>query len=257
MKALVVNCFGRGGSALFLALLAGSPDVIPAGEWHRIVFRSRRFGKAVRILRSNYDSRLVDSYVTRLSKRKIEERLRRIGPDKPNAQWFAIKLMDRYSVFGDAVEKAHLNARFLGFVREPVGLCESLVRSGSSIGEAISWYNAVANRIAARRDSDNRYSVFRFEDLLKDPCSFGAQVYRDLGIRESQPSGIRLKQKRYGIERQKDEDAAISYVHVSLTELAHYLDRDVNGAARRRLSAEQVDRILGETTLARRSFGYE
>ncbi|WP_170336815.1 sulfotransferase [Ruegeria arenilitoris] len=257
MNVVGVNCFGRGGSAIFFSILASSPHIITSKEWHREVFPTRRIGKAFRVLRYKYGFTAADPFIGATSAKRLEDIYKTEVVKKPTATQFATKVMDFYSVFNPAISAAHPGTRFVLFLREPVGQCESLIRSGNSLNEAIDWYNSVLELFWRQKLENNDIPVFRFEDLLRNPETFAMSVYETLQLSPPPNGQINLRTKRFGSDRNKNEDAATGWTKVAIKNLGDFIDASVNQRARSRIGEEKAAEILSRTRLTAERFGYK
>ncbi|MEM9128228.1 MAG: hypothetical protein AAGA97_00665 [Pseudomonadota bacterium] len=207
-------------------------------------------------MRYKFGLNVGESFISSSSVRKLDEAFKTGAGEKPSAKICVTKVMDYYSVFNPTISKAHNNTSFVLFVREPVGLCESLMRSGNSLECAIDWYNSVLRLFWQQKQTAKDTPVFRFEDLLRQPHAFATSVYQTLDLPPPPSGQIKLKKKRFGSARSKNEDATTGWIDVSLKDLADHIDPDVNKRARERLGQTTAQEIISRTSALAERFGY-
>lgn len=263
-QALCVCCFGRGGSSLLWHLLGSSPDIwMMRNEWHQAVFgesdllrRSLRHGIRNRWLHHlGNGKRTQDRILQRFAHRRV---LSNMAQDQhffhPDAKFACMKVMD-YNVFWhDGITQSFGGGRTVLLLRRPLPQCESLIRSGLKIEEAIRKYNDVSKFLAdlAARPG---VVIVHFGALLEDPAGIMAATYGALGV--VSPLCYVAKVKPYGAARQVNTDVSERKLRVfSASELRDFVDPSVDDASAKRLSGSQADQILSQTRSAAERLGY-
>ncbi|MEQ8268827.1 MAG: hypothetical protein RH982_16655 [Parvibaculum sp.] len=255
--AIILNCFGRGGSNIVWNMIGSSPDVImPNSEWHDAVFgKWNRLRKLMRGAGARFDWNLVPGLARLAADRQRRGTALWEFRSKPEANAITIKVMGHHIVFANLIEAGFATHRHLILTRHPLPMCESLIRVGNAEADVIALYNDIATTMLdiARRD---RTLLLKFEDVIADPAGFCRKLHADLGIATPADGLIRVKIKKFGEERQ-DRSATGAYTAIPFDALRDQIDATVNRKAVERLDAATRERIWTATREAARPFGYD
>lgn len=263
--AIVLCCFGRGGSSVVWNLIGASPDVLMMDqEWHQAAFKGNTLPpRAARALHRQgllsplslpmkAFNRAFAPLAAKRTAGALEPGQREI---KPAARAAVMKLMDYHLLFLSSIEHAHASVQPLILTRDPLAQAEGLMRSGLSAGAAGQW----CRNVLALMDGIHRRTgapVFRFEDLISEPAVFTHRLYDTLGLAWPPEGMVRVKVKGYGAQRQGDVDVGQAYRRLPVSELASFLDPAVNAQAIARLSPADREEILSATADLAANFGY-
>ncbi|RWE57037.1 hypothetical protein [Mesorhizobium sp.] len=257
-NALLLNCFGRGGSNIVWNIIGSSPDVLmPYREWHEGVFgRFYKLRKAACHVGGAVNWACVP-FLWRHMRAATAESLRHgERNEKSQARYVVLKVMDYYIAFDDAIARGFMEARNLVLTRHPLPMCEGLIRSGLSEARAIKWYNDVTSlmfKASRKRDA----LLLRFEDLIQSPDPFVKSLYDALGIAAAEDGRIRFKVKSFGTERMTNTNAATGEKQrIRLDEVSDHIASDVNTRAVARLDRSARQRIWTGTRATAELFDY-
>jgi hypothetical protein len=257
-SAILLNCFGRGGSSMVWNIIGSSPDVLmPNREWHQGVFgRFDQLRKTARLIGSMVNWAHVPAFrrhAVSATARTVPAKERM---QKPGARHIVLKVMDYHIVFDDAISWGFGEVHHIVLARHPLAMCEGLMRSGLSESRAIKWYNDVTmlmSNVATR----HRAVVTRFEDLIHAPDRFARDLYRTLGVPAAEDGTIRFKVKSYGEGRMRNADVATGEIRrISLEQASSTIAPDVNATAIARLNPAQRKRIWASTQSTAALFDY-
>lgn len=256
-RAIVICCFGRGGSSILWRMIGSSPDaVMTTREWHQAVFgNARRLRNLTTLV---FETSGITS-LGPLRRHAFRNILRaRSGPDmaaKPGAEAIVIKLMDRHLVFGEMLRLSFPRTDFVVLARHPYAQCESLLRSGMTLAQSCDWYNLTSRHM--KRYASNGAPVVRFEDIVEDPIAVCDRVYRALGIGWAGDRKFVFKVKRFGPDRGQNEDAAAGEeIRIGSADVAAWINPGAARDGAKRLSAVQRDEIWQRTGALAQNFGY-
>ncbi|RWM80954.1 MAG: hypothetical protein EOR81_08335 [Mesorhizobium sp.] len=257
-NALLLNCFGRGGSSIVWNIIGSSPDVLmPKYEWHVGVFgRFYRLRKAACRIGGAVNWASVPVFWRHMRAATAETVLPGERNEKPQARYVVLKVMDYYIAFDDAIARGFMEARNLVLTRHPLPMCEGLIRSGLSEASAIKWYNDVT-RLMFKASRKRDALSLRFEDLIQSPDAFVKSLYDALGIAAAEDGKIRFKVKSFGTARKANADAATGEkLRIKLDEASDHIAPDVNTRAVARLDRSARQRICAGTRATAELFDY-
>ncbi|MEM7120936.1 MAG: sulfotransferase [Pseudomonadota bacterium] len=259
-RAILLNCFGRGGSSIAWNMIGSSPDVLmPASEWHhgfygrwQIVGRSLR--RVVRATQADVPALAPLSGL--LYKRACASVPATERDAKPGASSVVLKVMDHHIAMNPTLATSFPSTSQVVLVRHPLAQCESLLRHGLDIGQATAWYVDVMRRMIRLAETPGTI-VCRFDNLVRDPFAERDFLYDKLGLTRPQPDGFALKRKKFGAERTTDvKVAAGDYVDVTPGNVAELIDKDVNERSIARLSDSNKEHVWKATDEVASYFGY-
>ncbi len=264
---IALCCFGRGGSNIVWSAIASSPDVISmADEWHRAVYGHIPFAgdhlrRLVRYVqrrhvctRRDTGKEAASSAITRGIARFMMSSLRmRDVEDKPEAKAIVAKVMD-YSLFNvDLIGREFRSTRLVVLTRHPLGQCESLMRSGASLENAIIKYCEVGTAMAKLADRDGH--LVHFEELANDPNKTYEDLFGFLDV--SRPDAYWMKRKKFGDARDKNTDVGRSDYHlIPARKLPEVIDKTAFEKSAARLSPAQSERIMAQCGSTAEQLGY-
>ncbi|MGX9179787.1 hypothetical protein [Mesorhizobium sp. BHbdii] len=257
-NALLLNCFGRGGSNIVWNIIGSSPDVLkPNCEWHQGVFG--RFYK-LRKAACHVGGAVNWASVPFLWRHMLAATAKTIPAgernEKSQARYVVLKVLDYYIAFDDAIARGFMEARNLVLTRHPLPMCEGLIRSGLSEARAIKWYNDVTSLMFKASRKRDALSL-RFEDLIQSPDTFAKSLYDALGIAAAEDGKIWFKVKSFGTERLTNTNAAKGEkLRIKLDEAPDHIAPDVNTRAVARLDHSARQRIWTGTRRTAELFGY-
>lgn len=259
-RAILLNCFGRGGSSIVWNMVGSSPDVLmPASEWHRgfygrwhILSRLlRRVDRSLRVEIPTLRPLSGFAYRRACASVPLEERTA-----KPYATSIVLKVMDYHMAMNPTIAAGFVNVSQVVLVRHPLAQCESLLRTGLDLRQAVTWYVDVLRRMIRLAEKPGTV-VCRFDNLVRDPFAERDILYDKLGLTRPQPDGFVLKRKKFGAERTTEVKAAIGdYVDVTADNVADLIDKDVNERSIARLSDGDKDYVWKATDEVASYFGY-
>jgi hypothetical protein len=121
------------------------------------------------------------------------------SPAQVAAARLVTKNLDGAVMATPEVSRIYPGACFIGLLRDGLALCESALRRSTvtSARAAGRRYVAVTRRLLTSSDTLPRYSLIRFEDLLRDPSRFVARVYRAVGLELLPDQPVRLKTREH------------------------------------------------------------
>lgn len=254
--AIILNCFGRGGSNIVWNMIGSSPDAImPNSEWHEAVFGGHNLlRKTMRTIGRHADWSFAPGFARYVARKTMAD----VAPDryveKPNARALVLKVMGHHIVFAKTIEAGFETHRHLILTRHPLPMCEGLVRGGTPEDRAVAMFNAIARNmmdIAARDDT----LVLKFEDMIADPAGFCRSLYERLNLAPPPDGMVGFKVKKFGADR-RDTSAEGVYTRFSYSELPDRIDATVNRKAVERLDDATKTRIWTATQDKARIFGY-
>ena len=259
-RAILLNCFGRGGSSIAWNMIGSSPDVLmPASEWHhgfygrwQIVGRSLR--RVVRAVHADVPA--LGPLSGLLYKRACASVPATEREAKPGASSIVLKVMDHHIAMNPTIAASFPSASQIVLVRHPLAQCESLLRHGLDMDQATAWYVDVMRRMIRLAETPGTI-VCRFDNLVRDPFAERDLLYDKLGLTRPQPDGFALKRKKFGAERTTDvKGAAGDYVDVTAGNVGELIDKDVNERSIARLSDNDKHHVWQATGEVASHFGY-
>lgn len=250
-RVIVLTCFGRGGSGIVWRMIGSSPDVIMTNdEWHVGVFGTRKtLRRGVPLVFRSLGIESLEPLRRYAFRKTLEMQRPNDVATKPDAGSLVVKLMDYHIVFAQMIAASFERATVVNLTRHPYGLCESLMRSGLSLGEACRWYRDVALMMVKQTES-GAISV-RFEEVVAHPIETCDRLYRSLGVRWSEDGKFEFKTKPYGEQRTEDVDVRHGAVcRIGAADAGLCIDATVLSGERERLSDYQrkaIWNLAGET----------
>lgn len=259
-KVIILNCFGRGGSNIVWNIIGGSPDVLmPNAEWHKCFYGENLIiGRALRKITRPWtiDVPCVPGLTRRVKERTLAAISDQERQCKRDASSIVVKLMDHHICMNTAIRQSFPLSEQVILARHPVAQCESLLRSGLNLEQAVSWYMDVCQRYARLLKTHNAH-IIKFEDVVRDPFGVRDSVYHQLGIKVPDSGAFRIKQKKFGDSRTSNSDAIGNNVSVTKENVHSFIDATVNVKAIARVSEEAQAYIWARTGALVRVFGYE
>ena len=144
----------------------------------------------------------------------------------------------------------HPRAAFLAVMRDPVGVCESVVARGGGVDRAIALVRFFADEVVRLRERGLPVLLIRFEDLVADIAGTAHAAYRFCGLDPDATLGLCLQHK----ERLTDGSGRVTGIakreaYYPFAEAGRHMRGDVNDAARGRLPPEPrrvIERECGD-----------
>ena len=257
-RAVVLSCFGRGGSSILWRMIGSSPDVVMMKEeWHQAVFGSQR--RLRRLATKAFALLGVDSVepLRRFAHRRVLAKIDAADVDaKLDADRVVMKLMDYHIVFADMIQRSFASTQFVILTRHPHGQCGSLMRSELSLEAACEWYNDVANLMLLQAARPGAITI-RFEDLVADPYGWCTSTYEKLQIKAAADGKFVHKVKPYGQSRVGNLDVAQGeLIRIGKEDARQHIDSSVLNM-RDSMSEADLKRIWQLCGPAARKLGYE
>ncbi len=259
-KVIILNCFGRGGSSILWNMIGSSADVLmPGGEWHQGFYG--RYPVAGRLLRRVSRPWSLDVPPVAGLRPLIKRRVISSVPDsewdsKPDAEAVVVKLMDHHLAMNRAIKKTFSAYAQVMLTRHPVAQCESLMRSGLSLEQAVNWYVDVVKRYARLLQHDE-VQVIKFEDMVRNPFAIRKAIYSALDISVPESGSFRIKRKQFGSDRRSNNLALGDYVDVTQQNVHDLIDVNVNIKSIERVPDDAIAYIWDKAGALAGVFGYE
>ena len=257
-RVIVLTCFGRGGSGIVWRMIGSSPDVIMTNdEWHVGVFGARKtLRKGVPLAFRSLGIESLEPLRRYAFRKTLEMQRPNDVTTKPGARSLVVKVMDYHIVFAQMIAASFERATIVNLTRHPYGLCESLMRSGLSLGEACRWYRDVALMMVKQTQSGA--ITLRFEDVVTNPIETCDRLYRSLGVRWSEDGKFEFKIKPYGERRSENVDVRDGEVlRIGAGDAGRCIDASVLSGERDRLSDRQREAIWNLTGEIASRFAYD
>lgn len=290
---IFVNGFARGGTNLFINLIASHPDVcvLSDGETHFVfhgkkdepikkwvnrlsylpiylatrqhVFRPGRFYERQPVPRPvmRYIDLLlfVDKVTTRRNRFKAEATTRSLR-DKARGR-ILCKNINGVVYASGLFSQIYPDATFFGFVRNGLALCEGYVRRGDSAERFGQIYEQVCSKLIEDEQRLPNYHILKFEDMMNDPLSFLERLYALAGLDIARIDKIRLQAKQSmdkdGVRRHTLGTDVFGEVRwFSKDQLSTRFRKDVNDNQIARLSEADKEAFLRHARRSMEHFGY-
>lgn len=259
-KVIILNCFGRGGSSILWNMIGSSADVLmPGVEWHQGFYG--RHPAAGRVLRKvsrpwGLDVPAIAGLRPLIRRRVISSVPGSEWDSKPDADATVIKLMDHHLAMNSAIKKTFPYYAQVILMRHPVAQCESLIRSGLTLEQAVKWYTDVVQRYTRLLAHDDAH-VIKFEEMVHQPFTIRESIYRALDISVPESGAFRIKRKQFGSDRTSNNRAVGDYVDVTEENVLELIDANVNKKSIERVPDDAVAYIWDKAGTLAGNFGYE
>ena len=239
----------RSGTTLLRLILDAHPNIAigPESGFLRAVLTTmtipnwnfgenwfERFG----VERGEMAGQLADLYDGMFSRYARDHGKQRWGDKTPLHRWLA-----------DLADELFPEAQFIGIVRHPGAMCLSRARWGYDLDENARMWNLAAHLLTADRDrfGPERYTLLRYEDLLRDP----EPVLRDLMDFLGEPWSDRLL-RHHEIHADRDGPEVTD----GGTRTSEPIDPARADAWQDEAHADEVASIAAATSPWRERFGY-
>ncbi|MBN1556666.1 MAG: sulfotransferase, partial [Lentisphaerae bacterium] len=160
----------------------------------------------------------------------------------------------------DNLRRMYPDAVFLGVVRDGMAVCEGNMRRGADARAMARLYRDGCTRMLAAADSDPRYHIIRFEDVLADPRGMLERIYGYCGLDVGDVDHVRFvaaptigRDGSHAVAAGLERDAL---VWRRLDELPRFIQADVNRNQLRRLPEAARALIIETAGDVLRRFGY-
>ncbi len=169
-----------------------------------------------------------------------------------------VKLMNYNIGLAEHLQQAFPGLSCVGIMRDPFGICESMMARGDSLEKVLKLYTYVGENLLRLEADGFPITVIRLEDLIADFRSAITDVYARLNLDMSQVTGICLQSK----ERILDDNGEIlgtkkvDHFHSFETVNSH-MRGDVNAKALEKLTDTQIATIAARCAPIMDRFGYQ
>ena len=259
MQAIILNCFGRGGSSLLWNLIGSSPSVcMTKSEWHEAFYKTANvYPKALKQFIKQTSLKVPQSpLLVNMARRRAEADISTNSHNfQPEARKIVLKLMDYHLAWTDVLDSAFAETHHVILIRHPYAQCESFLRSGMSIQQAAKYYRNIARRMRAIGEEKNGI-VVSFEDLAARPEDTLLELYERLSLSFPITDTYFVKRKSFGSSRKSNDLAIGDILPIASHNLSNFIDPSVNDRSVARLSASQKETIWKYTNTVARYFGY-
>lgn len=208
-KVIVVNGLGHGGTNIVWNLIASHPDVcLPRWETGeilratRFLWRLQRGDRPLHPLLAFIGWRLADRRFFRLkmeSLHDLDHNQRMDGEpysrERLAATALCLKSVNEDIELSDDLRRLYDDIFFVGVVRNGYAWCEGMMRRNRTPGNAGQFYRRFVGRMIRDAQIDERFTIVRFEDVLKDPFGTAATLFAFLGLEPVDIPKLRLKAK--------------------------------------------------------------
>jgi hypothetical protein len=283
-KMIVVNGFRRGGTSILWNILESHPQVCsPLRETGQIiyeeVFRWLHPKAAERVLRgllTHYRSigSSLDEYLARniqqvLWRKKLENLTHQDNKEKFDGMDYTLeevrdavlclKSVDWDCYLSDYFVHHFEGPFFVGLIRNGYAVCNGWMRRGESARKAGKAYRMIAERLIEDEQRYKNYILVRFEDMLTDPFSVAAKLFKFAELHPTRLEKLRLKSKRilsqngdhqvrFGTEERK--------YWLTKDQITDFLDPDIDTTQTHFLSREDRSRFAQQAKPMLDYFGY-
>lgn len=294
-KPIFIHANARGGSNMIMNLLLSHPDVcLSNGETHK-VFKGTKWDsiwrKAQKKLLCDWTLRVmaredifdpsrlkprkpasnqVKQYVDRilykgrfLAMVDTHNRFRSENETYTKAQLAECRLLTK-SLDGlvftfDMFDSMYPDATFLSLVRNGLAVCEGFVRRGVNAESVGHLYRTTVRKMINSSKENDRYHLFLYEDMVKDPLEFMSDIYRAANLDPETVQKIRLQSK--GIMQAdgkrihiKGKDREVFW-H-DKTDVHNFVKSDVNDNQIAQLKPKDRDKFLSVAGDVMEELGY-
>lgn len=257
---IFINSFSRGGSNIFWNLFLTHPDVCSPiletveifrigrrGHWsgYKAAWLTRqvRFFDQRNLSPRRPISKAAQAYIDRVLyewklKTYTDPEMRYKNEDETyvleevrNAR-LAAKNNNGLIFLSDVLREMYPDGTFFALVRHPLPLYESYKRRRfvRSVGEFISFYQQIVQKMLQDAGAFGNYHLVRFEDVLRDPVGTARRLYVLADLDPSKVHKIRLKAKEhYGANGTRHSPYTVNrHYWLAPEEIGVFLDADIN-----------------------------
>lgn len=169
-----------------------------------------------------------------------------------------VKLVNYNVGLAADLTKAYPDAAFVGLMRDPVGICESMMARGDAPEKILPLYRYVGETLLELEAAGVPVKTIRLEDMVVDFKAVMLEVYAACGLDLGEITGICLQSK----ERITDDDGHVTGTRKIDTfhdfeSVNSHMRRDVNKQAIDRLSPAIIAQIVETCGPIMQRFGYE
>ncbi|MGR3594054.1 MAG: sulfotransferase family protein [Limimaricola soesokkakensis] len=168
-----------------------------------------------------------------------------------------VKLVNYNVGLAPDLARIYPDATFIGLMRDPFGICESMMARGARPETILPLYRYVGERLLDLEAQGLPVTIIRLEDMVADFRQVVENVYAACGLDANATSGLCLQRK----ERVLAPDGRL--VGMNKIDTFHAFDsvnahmrKDVNRAARAGLPPQAVNGVLHSCSALMERFGY-
>ena len=168
-----------------------------------------------------------------------------------------VKLVNYNVGMAADLAKAYPDARFVGLMRDPFGICESMMARGDAPEKILPLYRYVGETLLDLEAAGVPVKTIRLEDMIVDFQAAMLEVYAACGLELGGITGICLQSK----ERITDEAGQVTGTRKidtfhDFASVNSHMRRDVNKQAMERLSPDVIAQIVATCGPIMQRFGY-
>jgi len=289
-KPIFINGFQRGGTNMFVNLIASHPHISTVGmEMHEVFYgighkpMSKLFNRFINLPLllfsnnfykiSNLDPReTLPSLMTKyadlqlyMNKMLASENYRKANGQRyslreVHATRIVVKNVNGAVLISNHLEKIYPDAVFISIVRNGFALCEGFVRRGWDVHEFGKLYKTVSENILSVSKDNPKHLVVKFEDLLADPEAMLDSIYKHVYLSPNLLTHFRMHDKavmtkngnrEYVVGGKDRQEIWLPY-----SELVSYFRKDVNDNQINHLAEEDKHKFLSVAENVMNIWGY-
>ncbi len=168
-----------------------------------------------------------------------------------------VKLVNYNVGLAQDLALAFPNATFVGLMRDPFGICESMMARGAEPTDILPLYSYVGEELLRLEAEGLPVKIVRLEDMISDFKLSVEDVYRFCGLDVSAMTGICLQIK----ERITDAAGALTSIRkvdrfYSFDQVNTHMRGDINARALERLTPEVIRMVERTCAPIMERFGY-
>lgn len=280
----------RGGTNQLLNALRSHPDTIwPDGEMHEVLRPKPALRGATAKTLAGYlptalrsgdimnprrapgplrprDRAWIARELARATERNLPEvrRFKRalaaqgLGPAVPSGRArMVLKVMNYNIGLATDLDRIYPGARFIGLVRDPYGICESMMARGGNPTKILELYRYFGETLLRLEQRGLPLKVVRLEDMVGDFRQCVDEVFDLCGLAPNATQGLCLQSK------ERITDAAGRVIGTRKVDTFHAFDHvnrhmraDINDAARAELAPEVAGLVQKNCAAVMERFGY-
>jgi len=289
-KPIFINGFQRGGTNIFVNLIASHPQVSTVGkEMHEVFYGvgraplSKIFSRLINapLLLGSNDFYKISNYEPRkslpswmmkysdlqlnLNKIFATENYRKAGGQRYTL-WevygtrIVVKNVNGAVLISKEFEKYYPDAVFISVLRNGLALCEGFVRRGWTARDFGLLYQTVSDAMLEFSANQSKHLIVKFEELLENPQEMLENIYRHCGLPINQLAHFRMHAKA-----SMNEDGHREFklgikdrqeIWLERPEINSFFRKEVNQHQIKRLTPSDRDKFLEIANNAMEKWGY-
>jgi hypothetical protein len=147
----------------------------------------------------------------------------------------------------DLFSSMYPDAIFIGIVRNALAVCEGHARRGASLEKFAFKYEKACQQMIKDSEIIPNYRIFRFEDIIKEPCGELEHIYSFAGLDIKKVNKIKLEKKKVITEKGDHQLSKTGVfkelVEYNIEDFGNHFNKNVNENQIKRLSIEQKEII--------------